>query len=131
MDNILTLKNKEIELLIDHCHKHNDEFIKVLNELDDVLDENLILYDYIDFYRLKNKQLQQIIKEKDDIINDYVQLIERVKNFISSIQESNLYIQLFNPSKIVENLMILFHHHVCGSIYDSPSLTPTNLHNRS
>ena len=200
MNDELSTKNKEIQLLIQYCQElelklknckkndNNNEVLSLLNELDDILDENIILYDYLTLYtnnnkllsshiynltqkldeydyqiikydidiqqlnmiydeqkknlNLKNKELkdkeeeikelQKLIYEKDFIINDYVNLIDHIKEFISSIQESQTYIQLFNPTKILDNLMILFHNQLCGTIYPTPPLSSKfSHHNRS
>ena len=124
---ILCQEIKKLEEFIDK----QDDYIK--NLTNDIVDKDNII----------NHQNQDIIDKDNDIINltnkirdleeqlqELKKLIDNIKNFITTINSSQK-IQLFNPSKIIDNLMILFYNRLCGTIYQTPPLSPKKSLNRS
>lgn len=122
-DTLLTNKSymKQQDDLIS---KQNDELID-LNFI--IYNQNKELYDYehtkeeIELLKNHHKELNhnydKLKKECDEtqaLNAHYCSLIEEIKTFICNTQKSQ-YIPLFNPSKIVENLMILFNEKILCS----------------
>ena len=138
---ILCQEIKKLEEVIDK----QDDYIK--NLTNDIVDkDNMINHqnqDIIDKDNIINHQNQDIIDKDNDIINltnkirdleeqlqELKKLIDNIKNFITTINSSQK-IQLFNPSKIIDNLMISFYNRLCGTIYQTPPLSPKKSLNRS
>lgn len=94
-------KNKEIE-----NYKQPDNYHLLINPLyvGQQLEYEETKEDYIKHINILNAQLC----EKDVLIKDYCNLINDIQLFIRDIQEKQNYVPLFTPSRIIDNLMILF-----------------------
>lgn len=105
-------KNKEIQLLVQHCQDLQKNHDIIINNL-----EYQLLEKDIELKQLKDEiiDLHFDIYNKNKEINNLQNLLDDIKNFISTIQDDNSYIQLFNPNKILDNLMIIFYNHLCGT----------------
>jgi hypothetical protein len=73
---------------------------------------------------MQNNQKQQSIDELNIVNSHYFEMIQNIKNFIIETQKSNYFI--FNPTKIVESMILLFNDNIC---YDF-SYKNTNMVNR-
>jgi hypothetical protein len=104
---IITLKNnlskesEEINLL----HSKVSSYEQQIKDKDIYLTMSHV---EINNLELKNKNCQNKIDELYLINSYYIELITNIKNFISETQQST-YIPLFNPVRILENLIKLFY----------------------
>ncbi len=147
---LLQCKDNEINILNDKI-LINKKFIKEQEELiikqnDELIDLNFIIYNHnnnINDLQVQiedrdreilqlNQQMTNIVSDKNKeieelkMLNDhYVKLIEEIKMFIANIQQSQ-YIPLFNPARIVDNLMIIFKEKILcqDKDYDPLLITP-------
>jgi uncharacterized coiled-coil protein SlyX len=104
-------------------NKQNDYIKNLLNDIADK--DNMISNQNQDIINLTNK-----IRDLEEQLQELKKLIDNIKNFITTINSSQK-MQLFNPSKIIDNLMILFYNRLCGTIYQTPPLSPKKSLNRS
>ena len=96
-DNLLVDKNVEINELKTVLGSHINENMYIKNSLNKMKDQE----DQI-------KTLNLLLNEKTNLLNKYNDLIEDIKTFIVDTQKSQNYIPLFNPTRVLDNLMILF-----------------------
>ena len=111
---LLYCKEETINILTNR-YGHSKKFIEEQQELikkqnDELIDLNFVIYN-------QNKEMQDLqarsylIEREEEIeklkkqVNEYTCLINEIKNFIAAQQSQY---PLFNPSKIMDNLMILF-----------------------
>ena len=120
LNKLLVCKNDEIAILNDRCVK-NKQYIQEQNELitkqnDELIDLNFVIYNQnkelydLQYLKEREEDIEDLKKQYDELKvlnNHYVNLIEEIKTFIDNTQKSQ-YIPLFNPTRIVDNLMILF-----------------------
>ncbi len=134
MEELISVNNKEQDRLQKLVYSKDDEFKLLYERLmtskkicteqeelitkqnDELLELNFIIYNKNkEIYYLKN-QIEINNKEFEEvrILNaQYGSLINEIKEFIENQSQC---IPIFNPSKIVENLMLLFNQKILGTV---------------
>lgn len=134
LNKLLYCKDTEIDILRERYNinknmiEEHQDLIKKQN--DELIDLNFIIYNQNKYLAERQEEINKLKNKVDEIQslnNDYVSLIDEIKTFIANAQQSQ-YIPLFNPARIMDNLMILFNYPCHGDDFDpllvSPEVSP-------